>query len=65
MLQLAGRDIMARTVPMLAPQTAKHVYLLTVHVVVNLVGRDPTVALVFTSNSQHNQISNINVPYFN
>ena len=45
--QLAEMGIMARTVRMLAPQTAEHVYLLTVPVVVFLVGRDPTVVLVF------------------
>lgn len=38
---------MARTVRMLAPQTAKFAYLLTVPVVVILVGKGPTVALVF------------------
>ena len=46
-LQLAKTVIMDVTVQMFAPQTAEHVNILMAHVVVLLVGWDPTVLLVF------------------
>ena len=48
-LQHAERDIMVQTVLAPAPQTAKLVKPLTVHVAVMLVGWGLTVALVFLS----------------
>ena len=46
-LQPAGMGIMAWTVRMIVPLTAKHVNTLMAHAVVLLVGGDPTVALVY------------------
>ena len=53
-LQLADMGIMAKTVQVLAPLTARHVNTLTAHAVVMLVGANLTVLMVYRFNSVSN-----------
>ena len=61
-LQLANMGIMAKTVPVFAPLTARHVTTVTAHVLVMLVGADLNVLKVYWFyKSQQNLISDMNM----